>query len=117
MAGDGRGIGEPDLVAAFAFDQAVQTELFREPGMPGQAVRQGDVEPAVDVALADLQGGERLLQHDLVGEGLVRMRVQLLVGRGRQGQVGVVDAGLAPDRERQHHRALLAAAIWSNMAT
>src|SRR5688500_7848022 len=59
--GDGRGIGEPDLVAALALDQAIQAQLFREARVPRQAVWQSDVEPAVDVALADPHGGERLL--------------------------------------------------------
>ena len=58
-----------------------------------------DVLLAVNVRLADLQFGQRRGQHDLVGEGLVRMRVELLVGRGRERQVGVVDeGGLAPDQ-------------------
>jgi hypothetical protein len=39
-------------------------------------------------------------QRNLVAEGLERMRIEDVVGAVRQLEVGIVDEGLAPDRER-----------------
>jgi len=75
-----RRIGEPDLVAAGAFDQAKQPEAFRQARMPGVAVRQCDILLAVEIGFTDLHFRQRFAQLYFVGEGFIGMRIEHRIG-------------------------------------
>ncbi len=63
---------------------------------------------AIDIGFGDLHLGRISAQRNPVAEGLERMRIEAIVGALRQREIAVIDECLAPDRERQHHRAVAA---------
>src|SRR5690606_31121204 len=60
--GQARRIRKPGFMAARALYQPEQAKALGKARVPGQAMRQGDVLLAVQVRLADIQLGQRLLQ-------------------------------------------------------
>src|SRR5262249_50717128 len=101
-------ICEAALVTAGNLHQPEQAQFLRQPRMPWIVMGQRRVLRAIDVGFPDLHVRQICLQRNLVGQGLVWMRVENVVGLLCCRRIGVIDESLAPDRERQHHRAVAA---------
>jgi hypothetical protein len=71
--------------------------------MPWIVMGQRRVLGAIDVGFSDLHVRRIGLERNLVGQGLIRMRVENVIGLLRRRCIDIIDESLAPDRERQHH--------------
>jgi hypothetical protein len=96
-------------MTAGALHQAEQTQPFGKTRVPRMAVRHRRILLAIDIGFADRHLGQLLAQRDLVGEGPIGVRVELVEARLCQREIGIVDEGFAPDLERQRHRIIVGA--------